>query len=134
MQINTENNLTVVNQKPNLPVVQSKVNSALKNFFFFAFKRGKRFKALEKEIGHVKSITIIIVPNEKAILRSITADNKKFDSEFTEKELNDFKKTFKIKEETIQQSKVIFAMIDFDLKSIFIQQKKLDGKKTEIAI
>lgn len=106
-----------------------KINKYLKNFFFKAFKSRKEFKGIEKEIGTVTAVTIII-SKDKNILRAQSGE-KKMDTDFTEEEMQKFLKSINVKREKVDSCKSIFVMLNFTNQSIIIQQNKLDGiKKT----
>ena len=105
------------------------VNKYLKNFFFMAFKSTPPYKALEKEIGQIDTVTVIISTG-KNILRAQSED-KTEDTPFTEEEMKKFLKTLNVKEETVKQCKSIFVMLDMKNQKVFIQQNRIDGTKKE---
>lgn len=108
------------------------INKYLRNFFFKAFRARKEFKGVEKEIGKVDAVTIIISKN-KNILRAQSGE-KKLDTPFTEEEMSKFMKSINVKKETVDSCKSIFVMLDFNTQHIFICQNKLDGTKKEFEI
>lgn len=108
------------------------INKYLRNFFFKAFKSRKEFKGIEKEIGTIDKVTIII-SKSKNVLRAQSGD-KKLDEPFTEEEMKTFMKSINVKKETVDSCKSIFVMLDFKTQHIFIQQNKLDGTKKEFEI
>lgn len=108
------------------------INKYLRNFFFKAFQARKEFKGVEKEIGAVDKVTIII-SKDKNILRAQSGDNK-LDTDFTEAEMQKFLKSINVKQETVDNCKSIFVMLNFKTQGIFICQNKLDGTKKEFDI
>jgi len=98
----------------------------LKHFLFSGIKRRKEFKTIQKEHGKITSLSIIITP-EKSILRC-TCGKVKQDEPFTEKEMKQLLKMFKVDPAKVEASKHIFVICDFaSLKISFLQEKK-DGE------
>lgn len=106
------------------------INKFMKNFFFKAFKARREFKDVEKAIGTVETVTIIISKN-KNILRAKNGD-KQYDSPFTEEEMSKFLKSLNVKQSTVDACKSIFVMLNFKTQMFSIQQNKLDGTQTNI--
>ncbi len=123
--------------KENLPATQPekvkvKISPYMRNFFFMAFKARKEYKDVQKELGKIEDISIIIT-QKKAFLRAMSQD-KHEDSDITPEELKKFLKMINVKEEAVKDCKHIFINLDMQNKIIFIQQTKLDGTKKEIEI
>ncbi len=108
------------------------INPYLKHFFFSSFKSRKEIKEAEKRIGKINSVSIIIT-EEKTFMRAVS-DSETVDTPFTDEEKKQLIKTFKVKEETIKQSKSIFVMLDMNKKNIYIRQNLLNGEKKEITL
>lgn len=101
------------------------INKFLKNFFFKSLKAKKEVKEVEKEIGELDTVTIIISKN-KNILRA-SSGLKKEDIDFTNEEMQKFLKSINVKQSTIDLCKSIFVRLDFKTQIISIQQNLIDG-------
>lgn len=112
------------------PKKKRKINKYLRNFFFKSFKSRPELQAVEKHIGSVNAVTIIISKG-KNILRAESGD-KKEDVDFTQNEMDKLLAAFRVKKETVEECKSIFVRLDFTTQRIFIQQIKLDGTKKDI--
>lgn len=101
------------------------INKFLKNFFFKSLKAKKEVKEVEKAIGELDTVTIIISKN-KNILRA-SSGLKKEDIDFTNEEMQKFLKSINVKQSTIDLCKSIFVRLDFKTQIISIQQNLIDG-------
>lgn len=108
------------------------INKFLKNFFFSALKSKKEIKDVEKEIGSLETVTLII-SQDRNILRAQSKKGKE-DIPMTNEEVQKFCKNFNVKEESVKACKSIFVQLNFLTKVISIQQNKLDGTTTNLYI
>jgi hypothetical protein len=107
------------------PIKKPIINKYLRNFFFKAFKARKEFKGVEKSIGKIDNVTIIISKN-KNILRAQSGQNRE-DVPFTDEEISKFLKAINVKQSSVDSCKSIFVMLNFVTQHIHIQQNKFDG-------
>ena len=108
------------------------INKYLKNFFFKSLRSRAEVKAVEKEMGSIDSV-VIIISKGKNILR-VQAPTGKKDIPFTEEEMTKFLKNLNVKQSTVDECKSIFVKLDFKTQIISIQQNKLDGTQKNIDI
>ena len=101
------------------------INKFLKNFFFKSLKAKKEDKEVEKAIGALDNVTIII-SKTKNILRAASKE-KHEDIAFTPEEMQKFLKSINVKQSTIDLCKSIFVRLDFKTQVISIQQNLIDG-------
>ena len=108
------------------------VNKFLKNFFFSALRAKDDIKAIEKEIGKLESVSLIMVKG-KSILRAQSKKGRE-DIPMKDEEVVQICKNFKVKQESIDACKSIFVQLNFTTKVISIQQNKLDGTQSILHI
>lgn len=106
----------------------------LKHFFFSSFKRRKEFKALSTIHGEIKTVAIIIMSLQNSSLKITFANDKSESVPFTEKEITAFLKALQVKKESIEESKSVFVLLNFDTKGIHVQQTKKNGEKINIVL
>lgn len=108
----------------------------LKNFFFAAFKRKKEFKELSKIHGEIQKVGIIIISEklDQSTLNITFKSAKTLSAPFTEDEIKKFLKALSVKQEMIDETKKIFALLDFTTKAINIQQIKKSGEKQNVTL
>ncbi len=102
------------------------INKFMKNFFFGALRSKQEIKDVEKVIGKLDAVTLIIVKG-KNILRAQSLSGKKEDVPMTEEEIQNILKNFNVKKESVNACKSIFVQLNFTTKIISIQQNKIDG-------
>jgi hypothetical protein len=104
----------------------------MKNFFFGALKAKKEIREVEKSIGSLETVTLIIVKGRN-ILRAQSKKAKE-DIPMTDEEVQTFMKNFNVKQESVDACKSIFVQLNFLTKVISIQQNKIDGTQTNLHI
>ena len=108
------------------------INKFMKNFFFGALKAKKEIREVEKSIGSLETVTLIIVKG-KNILRAQSKKAKE-DIPMTDEEVQTFMKNFNVKQESVDACKSIFVQLNFLTKVISIQQNKIDGTQSNLHI
>ena len=114
---------------PEKPVTEKiKINKYLRNFFFNGFKARAEFKGLEKAIGKIDTVNLIMA-KDKNVLRAINLVGKKQDSPMTNEEIQKFLRGLGVKQKTIDESKSIIVQLDMNTQICYIQQTRIDGNK-----
>ena len=108
------------------------INKYLKNFFFKSLRSRPEVKEVEKQLGTIDNV-VIIISKTKNILRVQSGEQKK-DIPFTEEEMQKFLKSLNVKQSTVDECKSIFVMLNFKTQIISIQQNRLDGTQKNIDI
>lgn len=129
---NTEYNLQ--DKTVEIKKIRVKLPAFVKNFFFTELEASPQFMESQKKVGIINTVSIIISP-EKTFMRCTSNEFPKgVDETFTEEEKARMLKTFKIKEKTVTECKLIIFMLDIKKQQAHIMQKKYDGSIKEITL
>jgi hypothetical protein len=110
----------------------SAINKYMKNFFFKALKRKPEIKAVEKVIGSLTSITMMM--SEKKNLLRAESEKGREDIDMTKEEVEKFLKTFNVKQSSVDDCKSVFVQLNFSTLLLSIQLNKNDGTQENIYI